>query len=295
LSVALGVLGLAQLAHANPTPVVRLRVQSTVAECVDEQNLRDAVAGRLGYQPFQNDAPSSVEVDIARTEGGYAGQVERFDADGRSVGQRRFSSPSCAQLAPAIELALAIAIDPLSLTRPTPAPLPPSVAPPASPALGLALWGGGLGALGIAPTPSGGVTVGGELRWPNFSLGIEGQADLPSSTAVETGSVQVSSLYASVVPCWRFRYLGACGFAAGGAWQINSFNLVNAAHTGAPFAALGVRALGELPVHGIFSLRLCVDLLAPLAHETVDSGNTVIWTTPALAGEAALLLAFRLR
>jgi hypothetical protein len=174
----------------------------------------------------------------------------------------------------------------------------PTTPPPPGPPLGVTVDVGGLAGFAIEPLVTGGLTVGAELRWPTFSIGLEGQDDFPTTTSVGSGSgsVQVSSLYASVVPCLRLRYFGACAIASGGAWQINSANLVNAAHTGSPFAALGARALGELPVVGLFSLRLTADLVAPLVRETIVSGaDDVVWTTPSLAGEVTLWLAFRLR
>ena len=137
--------------------------------------------------------------------------------------------------------------------------------------------------------------MGAELRWPTFSLGAEGQGAFPTASAVGGGSVQFSALVASVVPCLRLPHFGVCMLASGGATQINATNLAQAAHTAAPFVAVGARALGELDLAGPLSLRLQADLLAPLARTTVDAGTQVIWTTPVLAGEAALLVAVKIR
>ena len=118
--------------------------------------------------------------------------------------------------------------------------------------------------------------------------------DLPDG-GLQQGSVQVSTLFATLVPCLRLPYFGACALLAGGATQIDGIGLVEAAHTGRPFVAVEARALGELPVFGPLSLRLAIDLLAPLAHDTVFAGSTTVWTSPSFAGEATLLVAARLR
>ena len=154
----------------------------------------------------------------------------------------------------------------------------------------------GVGAAGLTSSITGGLTIAAELRWPSFSIGLEGQGDFPTTSTVGGGgSVQVSALFATVAPCFRLRYFGACALVAGGATEVNGIGLVQAAHTAAPLVAVGARALGELQLVGPLSLRLQADLLAPLARTTVYAGNDVVWTTPTLGGEAALALAVRLR
>ena len=130
----LGVLLTASLALADPGPAsprVRLEIEGGPAGCFDAQAVRDSVAARLGYQPFDDRAGSLVRISFTSREGGLWARVVRWDEGGRSLGERGFSGSTCAQLLPEVELALAIAIDPLSLTRPPAAPAPAATPAPA--------------------------------------------------------------------------------------------------------------------------------------------------------------------
>lgn len=83
------------------------------AGCPDEARLRAAVGGELGYDPFDAGAGRMIEVVVRAARGGVRGRIEMRGADGGHLGARELSAPSCAELSPALELALAVAIDPL--------------------------------------------------------------------------------------------------------------------------------------------------------------------------------------
>src|SRR5262249_55413914 len=114
--------------------------------CPDERALRNAVAARLGYDPFRDDAPRVVTATIALDGRTLRGRV-RIDDGGAARGSREMTARpgECADLASALPLAVSIAIDPLSLSRgapPAPAaagrtdtapPRAPEPAPPRTP------------------------------------------------------------------------------------------------------------------------------------------------------------------
>lgn len=106
--------------------------------------MRSAVSVRLGYDPFKPDPQRIVTATITREAGGLRG---RFDLRDRGFNVRGSRVPGtdksdCAELASAMALAISIAIDPLSVTRPeapqqlaSPPPLPtaPQSPPPEAP------------------------------------------------------------------------------------------------------------------------------------------------------------------
>jgi hypothetical protein len=286
-------LGQAPAAEPAPEAHVRLRVHTAVSGCPAEPGLEDSVAARLGYRPFFGDAPDVVEVEVTQDGGQIRARVERFDPQGLSLGRRLLASSTCAELGPAIELALSITIDPLSLTRP-PAPPPAPPPKPPGPPIDFVATLGGMGAGGFVPSLTGGPVIGAELRWPRFSIGLEGQDALPTTMPVGSGSAQVGVLTVGALPCLRLSWFGACAVVEAGATQVNGVQLQDAGHETTPFVAVGGRVLGDVHIWGPLGLRLQVDLLAPVSHTTVQAGSSDLWTTPSVAADAGLLLAVRL-
>ena len=135
LAVALDQTSLA----APPHRFVRFSYErgSGTSSCPDEAAVRGAVAERLGYDPFAGDAPESVVVKLKRTDRGLRAEVEIRDRSGHATGARSLDSASarndCTELASALALAVALAIDPLLIARPPPEPAcppPPRVPSP---------------------------------------------------------------------------------------------------------------------------------------------------------------------
>ena len=84
-----------------------------------------AVAARLGADPFTDEASEAVSVRVSRTGGSLSALVLRSGPEGER-GRRELTSPTlaCTELYRALELAVAIAIDPRWLARPIAPPLP---------------------------------------------------------------------------------------------------------------------------------------------------------------------------
>ncbi len=133
-------------AQTAERPLTRLRYSRAAVppDCPDQTELRDAVAGQLGYDPFWEDAPRTLSVQLASDEQLHA-KLELRDGSGRLLGARLLTAErqDCRGLAAALVLAIDIAIDPLFRSRPrapaaVPAPGPGSptpaivVAPPAA-------------------------------------------------------------------------------------------------------------------------------------------------------------------
>jgi hypothetical protein len=107
-------------------------VEAGVLDCFDAAELKDAVAARLGYVPFSDDAPLSLKARVRRTANGLAAELKVEDESGarnRSLGS---ATRDCQELSRSLALAISVAIDPMSLMR---APAPPGDAPsPPAPA-----------------------------------------------------------------------------------------------------------------------------------------------------------------
>ncbi len=108
----------AAAAHAAPQIFVALEyeVASDTSGCPDADEFRAAVARQLGYDPFRPNADRRVGVHIARKDTGFDGGIKWTDAQGRSVGDRHFTSrrPECREIAASIAFSVAVQIQLLS-------------------------------------------------------------------------------------------------------------------------------------------------------------------------------------
>jgi hypothetical protein len=124
-------------ARAQPPPVRLEYARGAGAEhCPEDAAVRSAVVARLGYDPFRDDAQRTVAAAIEGNKQRLRADVNLRDAAGAVTGTRRLVSDKndCIELAAAMTLAISIAIDPQSLTRPAPPPPPPTPPAPPTPA-----------------------------------------------------------------------------------------------------------------------------------------------------------------
>ena len=115
---------------------LRYTRDTAARRCPERAAIMSAVAVRLGYVPWRPDAERIVEVTMRRRGRGLEARMLLRDRAGKVKGQRRIRSASrdCKELAAAMELAISIAIDPLSLGRSAPASRPTPPAPDSAPA-----------------------------------------------------------------------------------------------------------------------------------------------------------------
>ena len=315
--------------------------------CPDEPSMRGSVAERLGYDPFEAKASKLVAVAIVRDGSGFHAQIEVRDEAGKVLGKRRLDSKGgdCGELAGAVSLDIAIAIDPIAATT-APLPLPPveetdegsadastasteaaSVPEPKAPIetsnvtstassgadeatsgdassrenvreLRVLASGGIAGTVGVVPGPGIAFIVGGALRWPRVSLGLEGRVDLPQEQAVSgtsggsafNGTFRAWILSVALVPCVHRSIALVCALGALGSMQATTSGVVgNQAHgatDGTKWAAAGGRLGVEVPFSdGLFG-RFHVDVLARVSGPTIGypGRNDTVWTSPLLGG-----------
>jgi len=241
---------------------------------------------------------------VTRTEKGFHAAIEARDEGGRVTGSRSLSSTrDCAALASALALAVAIAIDPLLVAGPPPAPICPACPacptcpecpacpecpkcppPPPPPRAHLRASAGGHVSRGETPGSIGvGARLGAGVRWPRASLALEGRVDPLIGTPAGSGDVGATLLTLALLPCaHRSRWL-ACAVLAGGALQGESVEISSPRRQSTLYAAAGGRLGAELSIAGPFFAQIGLDGLATLTRTTLYVNDRPAWTTPAIS------------
>src|SRR4051794_12304198 len=100
-----------QQPSTQPTAVLRYARGPATSQCPDEESLRAAVSARLGYDPFQSDAPMTIAATIVRRGHLLHARVEITDEHGAPIGSRELSSAGrdCTEIAQSMTLAISIA------------------------------------------------------------------------------------------------------------------------------------------------------------------------------------------
>ncbi len=301
----------AAVARANPTARLVYLRDEAIAGCPDERALRDAVAARLGYDPFRDDAATTITATLSRGGRGVRAVVTLQDATGRTTGSRTLASDrsDCAELGSAVALAISIAVDPLALVRkpppaeaPAPAPAcpecpvcPPPPAPPRAKASFRAQVGAQLDLGAVPGVASLGITASAGVRWRAASIAVEGRVDPRLATFdAPNGRVGATLLLVELAPCAHFRWAAACALVGAGALQGVSAGIAAPRRDSTFYAAAGARLAVEIPLRGPFALALHGDLLATITRTTLQIDGTDAWATPPLSGAvgAAVLGSF---
>jgi hypothetical protein len=307
------------VAVAAERPNVRLQYQraANASDCPDAVVVQQAVRARLGFDPFHEPANLFIQASVSRAGRDLRAKVVLTDPEGAS-GERQLDSQrsDCTELASAMELAIAIAIDPLSGARPDPAMTPPAPEPaaaapatsappegppaevearPAPKGLGLDANVGAQGNWGAAPSLSFGFALGAGLRIGDFALTLEGRADLPASKDAGGGRVKSSLYSAALLPCYHLSYFAACAFFAAGAMVGSGEDLVQPRQVTTFYSALGLRGVFEFPKEGPVALRVNLDAAAPLSRTTYTVGSARVWTSQFIAISLGIGAAVRLR
>jgi hypothetical protein len=318
--------GTPHAAGAKAPPTVRFIYEraASAGDCPDADVILDAVRARLGADPFHEPAEITIRASVARQRDELRAVLLLSDGSARG-GERRLVSrqADCSELASAMELALSIAIDPLSVmreappvsptalpaagppgpiaprapaaasdsARPPPAPLappPPSVsvlAPPPrpSPPRSLQVNLGAAGNWGASVAATAGFLAGVGLRSEGWSISVEGRADLPRSRPVDGGSISAATLAGTLAPCLHRGVFGGCLLATVAALRGSGQGLQNSQEATTTLYAVGARALVELPSGSAVALRLHLDLQSPLVRTTLRVGGEPVWTAPPLS------------
>ena len=308
LLAAVGVVPAAASEKAPPSVRFTYERAASAADCPEMKDVLDAVRARLGFDPFHEPAELTIAATVER-RGEELNAIVRMSDQGTLQADRRLVSTraDCSELASAMDLAISIAIDPLSVPEPPPAvvPAPTSIvlsapSPPVatSPAAGpsspihveLALGAAGNTA-SVAPTL--GFFAGAAVGRAGWSVMVEGRADLPRERAVQGGNIDVSTLAGTLAPCLRRGPFGACLLGSMAALRGSGRNLADARQVTTTYLALGARAQVDAVRMGPFALRAQLDLVSPLARTTLKVGGDAVWTTAPLSVALGLAVVAR--
>jgi hypothetical protein len=302
------------------------------AGCPTEPRLRDAVAKELGYDPFEildDGASPTIVVVIGNARDGVHGRIEMRAAGGRHLGARELFAPSCAELTPALELAIAVAIDPLRAALPPLRPkTPPAAAatttapptattPPAqvsddevplrpgpgAPArvgvgadLHLRVAFGVHTAIDVAPGPAFGFLgrVGFAAR--RWSVAVELRGDLPGSADADGGRVTAYTMAVFLAGCLQHKIVGFCALGGAGGQHVAGEGFLSSRESWVTYGALGGRIEVELPFTRVLAVTFRVDVLAPLTRTELYIGSgrpQLVFRTAAVSNTFGLAISTR--
>lgn len=114
----------ARAANERAQAQLRYEREQGTESCPSEPDLRAAVAARLGYDPFvANDGLDTIVVRTRRRGTRLEGTIERIEPSRRQGGRPTTIASlagDCGELGASLAVALAIAVDPLSIAREAP-------------------------------------------------------------------------------------------------------------------------------------------------------------------------------
>ncbi|AKU99949.1 hypothetical protein AKJ09_06613 [Labilithrix luteola] len=325
--IVLGVLASATVtatAHAEARARARARARfaystdPTSLRCPSESEMRDVLSARLGYDPFAPDAEQVVHVRFERR--GVRGLAGSFDIQGPKPGHHEIASANndCRELADALATAIAIRLDPASLggqeeppplpapslpaeshpvdevAVPSASPTPPpdrsdrDVTPSSRPSFHVGISGTGLA--GELPSFTGAVDLGAGIRSGLMSASVEAEATLPASrdAGAPTREVSASLLSAALVPCVHAEMFFGCVVGRLGAFRGEGTGVDVPSTASALYVSAGVRAGVEMRVSEPLALVLSLEAVAPLSKMALQLSGTEVWSSPSVAGRAAL-------
>lgn len=306
--LAVLVLGAGTARSANSGVRLLYQRSSDALDCPDEPTLREAVTAQLGYDPF-GDGPLTVTTTIERiAPGDLLARIELSDAEGAPLGARSLRGHDCGELAPAVELVLGLAVEPLrgraqaarkaDKTDPWTGALPEHatsagvarVATGAGDAAAVDAprssrrwrqWRVGIDAsVGIAaaldagPTAAFAFTVHLGINRKRWSLGVEMRGDLPASAASAVGGrVETALIIGMIVPCVRHKLASVCALAAIGAERGDGGGYNEPRAVSSFYAAFGGRLAVDVPLPPPLAVRVSADLLAPVTRMELYAGS----------------------
>lgn len=294
------------LALAEPGPVEEHRrlvelhyvVVPGGETCPEEDELRRAITGEIGYDPFVPGSELQVTVTIRPGARAMEGELTWRDAAGQES-RRRFAEPGrdCSDLVRAMVFAILVQLQLLGApSPPQPAPLPgpvepssppgPAVPPPPAPS---PPWRAfvGLGALaswGTAPGIEIGGRAFGSLRRGAVSLEVGGEIVAPSTWQRDDGSgFRATSIAGTLAPCGHLGSFAACGLLRGGRLRVTGFGVDQPESASAWLAQTGVRLAATRHLGWGLIGGFHVDVTAALTRPSIELAATPAWRAPPFA------------
>ena len=308
---------LAPAALAFPTSRLVYARGPGAEQCPDQAAVRDAVASRLGYDPFFPNSDKTIVARILRDEKGLRGQVELVDEHGAQLGLRELTAEAdqCAELVRAMALSISIAIDPKSAEtyaqgppdepeteakEPSPEPEPvhpkatqaaPSEAKPKAasprtarpPSVQVSAGVGVMGVFNDAPQ----ATLAGlgfaRLRRSWWSLALEGRVDLPVTQERTDVRFRTTNYALRALPCVHLGVAFACQVTSLG-WLAAEGTATGGKSGSSALLSLGGRVGAELMLSPAIGVIGQAELLVSPWTVQLESEGQPLWRTERLNG-----------
>ena len=295
--------------HAQTPASVRLDYQrdASASSCPEEGTTRDAVAARLGRRPFSNDAARTIFVRLTASGTGFSVDITVENELGAIEGSRTLQTEhsDCGELAAAMQLALAIAVDPMHGSAlappppPTPSPLPspsPSmqpaaiVAPPPplvpsptlaeAPSRHLVGVGAGLG-VGSGAMPSFAATIHYQRRSPTAMWSLEARGELPTEHSTPPGKIRTTHLSAALLGCLTSGAWDFCAMGRLGVFRASGSNFEQSLSAQTPYGALGPRLGWNYGLSDTSRIEVVGEVLARVTNTELTVDERVVWESSA--------------
>jgi hypothetical protein len=316
-------------AEEQRTASLTYQVAANVDTCEGQAELESQVASRVGYVPFAPNAPLAFDVRVERSGASLVGRVV-VKQGGRELKRRELVSANadCRELMDAVGVALAITIDPLSLTRPPAAPGAPSAAsaptasappisaasttatappvptprvspapPPAERPPNVAAWQlrahlAALGALGLTP----GGTVGAELGvgfqhriWSaEFLLRADAPREKPPGASPDVAALRARFSALGVLPCVHHAPFSGCAALLVGRVSGEGLHVTQPRTDSTSLVAGGLRGGVELPASNRVTFLGFAEALSVLTPVALTVNEHTVWETRTFAGTLGL-------
>lgn len=277
-------------AAAQPNEGVQLdyALAAGADTCPDASFFRDVVAGKLGGRdPFAATGNRRVSVAIRRGPRGFTATAALTQGSA-APSTRELADRDCTSLIETASLVVSAWLAPI-VTPPATGPVfrEPAATPVATPAPPVAdrpqlrLDFGPHAAFTTLPGVGFGMAGGIGVRWPSFSISLEGRGDLAKSVGgLPVGqAARVGFASASAVPCLHVRWFLACGLLSGGAVSVSATGVTPAKRVGG-YAGAGVRLGVEIPIVEHFALRFSGDVTIAVARPIAKVNAGEVWTLP---------------
>lgn len=289
---------------------LRYERESGAEGCPSESDLRDAVAARLGYDPFESkEGLDTIVVRVKREGARLRGSIERVDRARAQRGRPTVitsNAGDCAELGSSLAVALAIAVDPLSLTREPPAarapaereviapplpatsnvasresPSPPATTPDPPPQVVVAA--GPAISWGALPSASPGIRVAAGLSMAMLEVTVEGRFDPPVKVEDRVGAVEASLALATLVPCFRYRFALGCAEVSAGALRGTGLGFDHTREDNTFYMSAGARLGFEVALTKNLAVRALFEGIVPLRPTRLEADGALVWSTPAFS------------
>jgi hypothetical protein len=262
--------------------------------CAPEEEIAAAVIARVGRDPFEGEATHRIEGVVSRDGETWRARILVRLIDGSGAGERALESaaPSCASIDDAAALAIALIIDPDSLSRaphpspepeaepvetPTPCPTPIEAARSVRGGISVAA----IGAIGLLPEPWAGVSIEGFVSiapWLRLELGLWYWPELRGGELGRIAGVGLTAGRLGLrVPYFEEGILSLEAGAAllAGAMHTVVYTLEPLEPGDQPWIAIDASARARLMVADPLSIELALGLLVPFVRTrfSVEGGG----------------------